>query len=127
MPGGRPKGLPKTGGRQKGTPNKLTAAKRATLAELAQAHTDTALSALVEVAQSGSDSARVAAAVAILDRGWGRPLQATELSGPDGGPVQIEQVERDADEFASRVLRLASARGLAPGDGGPEPGDKGGA
>ena len=51
----------------------------------------------------------------------------TQVTGEDGGPVQIEQVQRDADEFASRVLRLASARGLAPGDGKPEPGDKGGA
>lgn len=31
MPGGRPKGTPKTGGRVKGTPNKLTYDVRATL------------------------------------------------------------------------------------------------
>ena len=116
MPGGRPKGLPKTGGRQKGTPNKLTAARRATLAELAQAHTDTALSALVEVAQTGSDSARVAAAVALLDRGWGRPLQATEVSGPDGGPVQIE--DNGAHAKLAAILARLSPEGDAGGGAG---------
>jgi hypothetical protein len=45
-----------------------------TIQELARAHTPEALSALVEIAKNGrSESARVAAAVAILDRGWGRP------------------------------------------------------
>ena len=68
------------------------------------------------------------AAKYVLSRvaGW-TERQAIEHTGADGGPVQIEQVQRDADEFASRVLRLAAARGLAPGDGEPEPGDKGGA
>jgi uncharacterized protein DUF5681 len=41
--------------------------------ELARAHTMTALQTLVEVAERGqNESARVAAATAILDRGWGK-------------------------------------------------------
>jgi hypothetical protein len=45
-----------------------------TIQELARAHTMEALNALVEIATKGrSESARVSAAVAILDRGWGRP------------------------------------------------------
>jgi hypothetical protein len=29
----------------------------------------------------------VAAAVALLDRGFGKPSQSTELTGKDGGPI----------------------------------------
>lgn len=36
MPGGRPKGLPKTGGRQKGTPNKRTALLKDAILEAAE-------------------------------------------------------------------------------------------
>jgi hypothetical protein len=51
--------------------------------ELARAHTVTALNTLVEIAKSGrTDAARVAAASAILDRGYGKPPQA--LTGADG-------------------------------------------
>jgi hypothetical protein len=42
-------------------------------------HTPEAFGAFVEIAASGrSESARVAAAVAILGRGWGRPPMAEE-------------------------------------------------
>src|SRR3954447_2268553 len=52
-PGGRPKG-------------------HGEIRELARQHTETALATLVEICQSGeNESARVAAANAILDRGWG--------------------------------------------------------
>jgi len=62
-PGGRPKEL-------KG------------LQQLARDHADQALMALVRVALKGkSESARVAAAVAILDRGFGKPTQTTEHYG----------------------------------------------
>jgi Family of unknown function (DUF5681) len=54
-PGGRPKG-------------------DGELRELARQHTTTALAALVEICQGGqNESARVAAANALLDRGWGKP------------------------------------------------------
>ena len=32
--------------------------------------------------------AQLAAANALLDRGYGRPAQAVEMSGKDGGPIQ---------------------------------------
>lgn len=70
------------GGRQKGTRNKSTIAQGAALSELAQKHTKEALRTLVSVATSGeSEAARVSAAVAILDRGYGKPPQALEHSG----------------------------------------------
>lgn len=72
----------KTGGRVAGTPNKATAS----LKEAARKHTDDALAVLVRIALEGeSESARVSAANAILDRGYGKPSQV--LAGDEeGGP-----------------------------------------
>lgn len=75
-------------GRPKGAKDKATAVLKATLEELARGHTETALAVLVQVAQSSeSDAARVAAANALLDRGYGKPRQGVEHSGLDGGPI----------------------------------------
>ncbi len=64
-------------GRKKG---KIGEAKRA-LAEMAKEHAEAALLTLVEVATGeGAASARVSAAVAILDRAYGKPVQALEHS-----------------------------------------------
>jgi hypothetical protein len=51
-----------------------------TIRELAKQHTVDALSTLVEIAQNkkAPPSARVHAAVALLDRGWGKPPQYVE-------------------------------------------------
>lgn len=48
-----------------------------TLKELARENTESALAALLNVAQATSDSAarRMQAANALLERAWGRPLQ----------------------------------------------------
>ncbi len=71
MPGSKPG--ERRGGRQKGTPNKVTAELRGA----AQKYTMQALEVLAHVAQHGeSESARVSAACALLDRGHGRPTQA---------------------------------------------------
>jgi hypothetical protein len=43
--------------------------------ELAKSHTEDAITALVDVLSSDSASARVAAANALLDRGWGKAEQ----------------------------------------------------
>ena len=53
--------------------------------DLAREHTETAINALVHIAQKGKqESARVAAASALLDRGWGRPTQP--IAGDDDMP-----------------------------------------
>ena len=64
-------------GRKRG---KVGEAKRA-LAEMAREHAEVALLTLVEVATGEvAASARVSAAVAILDRAYGKPVQALEHS-----------------------------------------------
>lgn len=87
---GRKPGSPKTGGRKAGTPNKATASIR----DAAREYSVQALQTLVDVALRGeSEAARVAAANAILDRGYGKP--STVLSGDeDGGPVQLAHAIR---------------------------------
>ena len=75
-------------GRKRG---KVGAAKRA-LAGMAREHAEAALSTLVEIATGdGAASARVSAAVAILDRAYGRPPQALEHSAPDNSLEQFWQ------------------------------------
>lgn len=57
--------------------------------ELARQHTEAAIKTLVEIMGSETEkgAARVAAAQALLDRGYGKPMQSVEHSGPDGGAV----------------------------------------
>ena len=79
-------------GRKKG---KVSQAKR-DLASMAKDHAEQALQVLVEIAASGeSESARVSAANAILDRGYGRPVQGVDHTSSDGSmspPTRIELI-----------------------------------
>ena len=62
-----------------GPPHKHVPRKRipADLRSLARGHTALSIKVLAGIAQNGqTDAARVAAATALLDRGWGRPPQA---------------------------------------------------
>ena len=56
---------------------------------LARTHSEAAIRTLAHIAaQSGSDSARVAACQVLLDRGWGKPTQSH--AGPSGaGAVNV--------------------------------------
>ncbi len=76
------------------------------LRDLAREHTPTALRALIEVAGSRSapESARVAAATAILDRGYGKPLQQIEAK------IEFLDTLNDADQRAL-LAALANVAG----------------
>jgi len=67
-PGGRPKGIK-------------------SMRKVAQLHTADALSVLIEIMQSPSESAkdRLAAANSILGRGWGKPVAEVEYT-----PAQVK-------------------------------------
>lgn len=72
---GRPKGGPKFGGRQKGTPNKVTADIKA----LAQEHGPSAIETIISIMNTGeNDGVRLAAAKELIDRGFGKAVQAIE-------------------------------------------------
>lgn len=82
MPG-KPKGSPKTGGRQKGTTNKATAEIKA----IAQKHGEAAIKALVKLLndEDTPPQTKVSAANSLLDRGYGKPAQA--ITGADDTPL----------------------------------------
>lgn len=72
-------------GRPKGSPNKATACLR----DVARQYTEQALETLVQIALGGeSEAARVSAANAILDRGYGKPSQVI-AGDEDGGPAKL--------------------------------------
>lgn len=75
--------------------------------ELAKQHTEVALKTLAQIcAESENDSARVAAAEALLNRGWGRPAQPVEHSG--------ELINRHVSELTDAEL-IDIAAGRSPG------------
>ena len=74
------------GGRAKGVPNKATAAIR----DVAREYTADAIKTLVEVMGDNTQPApaRVSAANALLDRGYGKPSQVMN-GDEDGGPLKV--------------------------------------
>jgi hypothetical protein len=60
------------------------------LAELGRSHAEAAFKILADIAKDGeSESARLSAANAILDRVFGRPKQAQDLGGAEEPPVKV--------------------------------------
>lgn len=83
---------------------------------LARAKTQQAINTLVSIMTSkkAPAAARVTAACALLDRGYGKPTQVTELTGADGGPIETMVSDHDlarwlAFEATQRVIEKAMA------------------
>jgi len=76
----------KTGGRRKGTPNKITADLKA----LASAHGPEAIEEILVIARSAeNETTRLAAWRELLDRGYGRPAQFSEIGTKGGAPLTL--------------------------------------
>ena len=91
------KGISRRGGKRPGAgrPKGRKDAKTLEIEEAAKEYAGDALRALVKVATKGkSEGSRVAAAVALLDRGYGKPRQALEHSGSGGGPLELTVIRR---------------------------------
>jgi hypothetical protein len=75
------------------------------LKELARERTLQALETLTQIMESveAPSAARVQAACALLDRAYGKPVQTTELSGLDGGPITVNLSHKE------RLQRIAFA------------------
>lgn len=85
---GKPLGYPKPpgSGRKPGTPNRITKEIRA----VAQKHGAKAVRELVKLMTKSDDATiRLRAAQELLDRGYGRPVAPSEISGPGGAPVGV--------------------------------------
>ncbi len=84
-------------------PGKVGAAKRA-LSEMAKEHAQEALATLaaIHADTAAPPAARVSAATAILDRAYGKPPQALDLTSSDGSmtpsPTVIEFVTPQMDD-----------------------------
>lgn len=75
----RPKGLPKTGGRAAGVPNKATADVKA----MARKHGPAVIDGMWRIFQrADSDAAKIAAGKELLDRAYGKAAQP--VGGGDG-------------------------------------------
>ena len=61
---------------------------------LASDHAETVIKTLVGILTSSKaqDSARVSAGKELLDRGFGKAVSAVELSGKDGGPMEVSEM-----------------------------------
>ena len=87
--------------------------------DLAREQTGTAIDTLAGICQNGrSESARVAAAVALLDRGWGRAIASTEVMlSTAAKPVELmtdqEIMERLAELDRERAAALDDDRLIA--------------
>jgi hypothetical protein len=102
-PNGTHGGKREGAGRKRGVPNKVTIE----LADAAREFTLQALETLRHVCEKGqSEAARVAAACALLDRGYGRPKQALEHAGKDGGSIQLG-VQARIDQFLEKIDEIA--------------------
>ncbi len=87
----------KTGGRQKGTPNKATAQVRA----VALDHAPSALAELARLATGAENEAtRVAACREILDRAYGKPKQEVDIEHT-GEIAHISAVVSQLDSFVA--------------------------
>ena len=63
---------------------------------LARAHTETAINTLSKIMtnETSSDSARVVAAQALLDRGWGKAPQSMDIT------AKVEEVNKEQKDAA---------------------------
>ena len=95
-----------------GRPKALAAVKAA-----AQEKGPECIRLLWELSQcADSDAAKIAAIKELLDRGFGRPAQAVEVSGPEGGAIEIDRRVTELSDAALDRLISASA---AEGEGAP--------
>lgn len=95
----------KTGGRAKGTPNKATAARQQEIASSGETPIDYMLRVMrdADADWKRRDWAAQNAAPYVHPR-----LAATELTGKDGEPIQVETSEIDAARRIAYLLRKAA-------------------
>ena len=112
---GAPKGHPRYGGR-KGTPNKVT---RDVLA-LLEKKGHNPIEALINIAQDilHSPEIRLKANMFLADK-YVPSLKAIEMSGPNGGALQVNVNEVPASELVQRGIDRVLARRTEDGDSRP--------
>lgn len=80
--------------------------------DMAKTYSDDALIALRDEAQNGKGAPRVAAAIALLDRAWGRPVERKEsgeagaFDGLTDGEVEAEAKAALAEGVKSGLIKV---------------------
>lgn len=74
--------------------------------DLARAASVPAIERAIRLVEDSDPNVALKAISVVLDRAWGKPVQANEISGPDGEPIQVENVS-DL-EAARRLLFIVS-------------------
>lgn len=98
-------------GRKPGSRSAATIEQQATISDLAKEHAVSAINALAQIATAGeSESARVSAANALLDRGFGKPVQSMEHTSPDGTmtPKPAIDATKLSSEAMAEILNAAT-------------------
>jgi Family of unknown function (DUF5681) len=85
--------------------------------ELAREHTVEAIETLVSIMRGGAPRAQITAAIALLDRGWGKPAQPI-TEDPAAVPVMVDA----RAEFLEIVNRIAAVRYVGRADSGGQRG-----
>ena len=85
--------------------------------ELARALTIDAIRALSTEMKSSKGAPRVAAAVAILDRGWGKPTQPIDLEVNRAAQRIASAIGADPEFLIRRAQQLAAENAGAEGTG----------
>jgi len=65
--------------------------------------------------KSDNEATRLKACQELLDRGYGRPVTPSEVSGPDGGPITTAQLD---DREVARMMAFILAQGAQDQGGG---------
>lgn len=102
----RPKGLPKTGGRKKGTPNKVTKEAREYAVAFLNSVSDRELGRIWAKAKKSDPNAALRVYYTALEF-IAPKLQRRELTGPDGGAPAVE-VRHVQMTFPSEVIPVPS-------------------
>lgn len=76
--------------------------------DLARAASVPAIERAIQLVADSDPNVALKAINVVLDRAWGKPVQATEISGPDGEAIEVKDVS--PIEIARRIaFALAKA------------------
>jgi hypothetical protein len=99
----KPKGTPKTGGRRPGTRNKTTLDIRTLAAPYGPDAVKTLASLMCDEAQP--PEVRLKACAALLDRGYGKPVEYKEVTGHPGNEQSLKNLtDEELNAEIKRVL-----------------------
>jgi hypothetical protein len=120
--GGKRPGAGRPKGRKNKKPRRILAIESASVVELARQHSVDAIEALAHIALNGrSENARVSAANALLDRGYGRPPMQVDVSARG----RVDVVYRSEAELRQALIDRGLPERLLPPTLAPDEGTEG--